>query len=298
MSFVKIDTAVLDSPAFKGLTLSGHMCYLAILKFRNNTTGQAWPSLTRIADWSGLSRSGVARGMLELESGALITRDKGRSGKSTVYTVTAGSRTGDTSSTDDTSVTAGTKVVAQVSPGSRTGDTLTRTRTRSKELVGTSKKSSVLPSKSLRDQMVCKSAEGAESRLSDMAYTDFMTDGKANAWAGIAIWSDVYWSAGMQPVITNHGMIGAQGKKLIQLAKDISKSSAPETLFQAAVDYCQAAMRLAQGASKYPLETAGTATLGRIIAQDAVNLIVAEMKTPAGAAPKSWAEVHKKEVRA
>lgn len=65
-----------------------HQCkYLAcyLRKFMNRQSAKAWPSYKRIIDETGLSRMTVSRYMKALEDAGWIIRQKGRTGKNTIY---------------------------------------------------------------------------------------------------------------------------------------------------------------------------------------------------------------------
>lgn len=102
---------------------SARLVMLALADHANDA-GEAWPSLSRLAQMCNIDRSGVIRHLAALEEAGEIKRQPGN-GRNTRYLIILTSRNSATSRKNATSRTSATPPVAPVHKTSRTSATLT-----------------------------------------------------------------------------------------------------------------------------------------------------------------------------
>lgn len=84
---MKTDNARLSDLVWKqNISPAEKLICLALLRFRNNATGLCYPSQATICAWTGLSRSGVQKGIRSLRTQGLLESEE-KAGDSNRYAV-------------------------------------------------------------------------------------------------------------------------------------------------------------------------------------------------------------------
>ena len=75
-NFGVIHLAHIDTNAFRDLSASARLVYIAILPFAGRYSGHAWPKISRIQEITGFSRATVHRGLRALSRSGYISIGK------------------------------------------------------------------------------------------------------------------------------------------------------------------------------------------------------------------------------